>query len=143
MFGAINYRAALDAGHATVGLHFAIRADSARFHVEMHFHLIAFLPVAVDGKVAVICKFSFLLPIDGHLIGEMLAVRVLVKVGWHGLPPYPARNADFQGKPARRIFGDAYGHVAIPRVFRCLRNAYVFARNAHLPFIGQEQVHVH
>ena len=127
VFGTIYNRAAFDAHHTTVCLHLIISAYGTSLHVEMDLDLVALLPAAVDGVVAVGGDSADYRTVHGDGVAEALAVGVLVEVGGHDLVAHPARDADLHGKLAGSVLIDIDGNIAVPGVFRRLAKRHFFA----------------
>ena len=135
MLGAIDDRAAFDAHHTTVCLHLIISAYGTSLHVEMYLQLVALLPFAVDGVVAIfcyICSNSAAVYQDG--IAEAFAIGILVKVRGYDLILNPTRDADLHGKLAGSILIDKDGDIAVPGVFRRLAQGHLLAAYGEVSF---------
>ena len=121
MLGAIDDRAALDAHHAAVCFHLVVSTDGTGLHVEMDLDLVALLPAAVDGVVAVGGDSADYRTVHGDGVAEALAVGVLVEVGGHDLVAHPARDADLHGKLAGSVLIDIDGDLLLHRYSRAVK----------------------
>ena len=143
VFGTIYNRAAFDAHHTTVCLHLIICAYGTSLHVEMYLQLVALLPFAVNGVVAIfcyICSNSAAVYQDG--IAEAFAIGILVEIRGQDLILNPTRDTDLHGKLTCGILIDKDGDIAVPWVFRRLAKRHFFASHRQVAFVGEKEVHI-
>ena len=75
VLGTIDQRTSLHTHHATVGLYLVVRADGACLHVKMYLHLVALLPLTVDGVVTILRQPSIHIhSIHFHGVAQALVV---------------------------------------------------------------------
>ena len=94
----------------------------------MYLQLVALLPFAVDGVVAIfcyICSNSAAVYQDG--IAEAFAIGILVEIRGQDLILNPTRDTDLHGKLTCGILIDKDGDIAVPWVFRRLAKRHFFA----------------
>ena len=89
--GAVHYRAAFYGNHAAVGLYGVVSLYDARIHGKLYINLVALLPVACNGEIALVEGRFHFLAVEFHGVRLVFhGVGICVEVARHGITLSPA-----------------------------------------------------
>ena len=142
-FCTVDNRTSFYSDTSTVGFHLVVGFHGTRFHIEVHFHLVAFLPFAVDGEITLLQVGVHFFAIYFHAVFRTQSVGIRIQVAWHHLILYPSRYTYLHGKLSGTVAVYSDGDITVPRIRSGLCQFYFLAVHLQGRVVRHEEVDIY